>query len=160
MDLITWQTIGMCCPCFGVVFSGLQDCSVEKVAILFAIAKGKQQSKFYFTISQNKEGILPVATVSIALCFQQIYVSQRRRAIGDNFVIGFINNNKYTFASENVHFCLRKNRQLGHISIATGRIPSLSCSPSLFLPCFVFTDAIHFKTLTKMKPLYYKFFIS
>ena len=43
------------------------------------------------------------------------------------FVIGFININKYTSASENVHLCFRKNRQLGHISVATGRIPSLFC---------------------------------
>ena len=46
---------------------------------------------------------------------------------GDSFVIGYININKYTSASENVHLCFRKNRQLGHISVATGRIPSLFC---------------------------------
>ena len=57
----------------------------------------------------------------------QIYVSYRRRARGDNFVIGFKKINKYTSVSEKVHLSLRKNRQLGHISVATGRIPSLFC---------------------------------
>ena len=39
----------------------------------------------------------------------------------------------YTSASENVHLCLWKctplpqNCQVGHISVATGRIPSLFC---------------------------------
>ena len=36
-----------------------------------------------------------------------MYVSQQRRARGGNFVIGFLNINKYTSASENVHLCLR-----------------------------------------------------
>ena len=52
---------------------------------------------------------------------------KQHRARGDNFVIGFININKYTSASENVPLCLKKTRQLGHISVATGRIPSLFC---------------------------------
>ena len=52
---------------------------------------------------------------------------KQRRARGGNFVIGFININKYTSASENVHLCLKKTRQLGHISVATGRTPSLFC---------------------------------
>ena len=82
---------------------------------------------------ENKEGILPVATLSIAICSLPIYVSQRRCARGDNFLIGFININKYTSASENVHLCLRKSRQLGHISIATGSIPSLFCVISMML---------------------------
>ena len=32
---------------------------------------------------------------------------KRRRARGGNFVTGFININKYTSASENVHLCLK-----------------------------------------------------
>ena len=59
-------------------------------------------------ISQNKEGILPSSdTVYCFICSPQIYVSQQRCARGVNFVIGFININKYTSASENVHLCLR-----------------------------------------------------
>ena len=77
-----------------------------------------------FVLAQNKEGILPVATLSIAL-----YVLRRSMSACERwqFVIGFININKNTSASENVHLCLRKNRQLGHIRVATGRIPSLFC---------------------------------
>ena len=56
--------------------------------------------------------------------------ASEHRARGDNFVIGFININKYTSASENVPLCLKKTRQLGHISVATGRIPSLFCAVS------------------------------
>ena len=48
-------------------------------------------------------------------------------ASGGNFVISFININKYTSASENVHLCLSQKRQLDHISVAAGRIPSLFC---------------------------------
>ena len=41
MNLITWQTI--CVVHASVLFvSGLQDRSVEKIVILFAIVKGKQ----------------------------------------------------------------------------------------------------------------------
>ena len=55
------------------------------------------------SMAQNKEGILPVATLSIAL-----YVLRRSMsARGDDFFIGFININKYTSASENVHLSLR-----------------------------------------------------
>ena len=36
-------------------------------------------------------------------------------------------------ASENEHLCLEKNRELGHISVATGRIPSLFCDPTFYL---------------------------
>ena len=92
-------------------------------------------------VAQNKGGILPVAILSIALyVLRRSYVSQRCRARGGNFVIGFININKYTSASENVHLCLLKctplplNRQLGHISVATGRIPSFcGCSILQFI---------------------------
>ena len=57
---------------------------------------------------QNKEGILPSSdTVYCSICSPQIYVSQRRCARGGSFVIGFININKYTSVSENVHLCLR-----------------------------------------------------
>ena len=76
-------------------------------------------------IAQNKEDILPVVTLSIAL-----YVLRRSMSARDgNFVIGFININKYTSASEK---CtpLSQNGQLGHISVATGRIPSLFCAVS------------------------------
>ena len=59
-----------------------------------------------------------------------------QRARGGNFVIGFININKYTSASENLHLCLSQNRQLGHISVATGRIPSLFCDK--VLECNIF----------------------
>ena len=52
-------------------------------------------------------------------------------ARGGNFVIGFININKDTSSFENVYLCLRKNRQLGHISVATGRISSLLCTISI-----------------------------
>ena len=52
---------------------------------------------------------------------------KERRTRGDNFVIGFININKYTSASENVHLCSKKTQQLGHICVATGRITSLFC---------------------------------
>ena len=70
----------------------------------------------------------PVATLSIALYVLRRSMSDRQRlARGGNFVIGFITINKYTSASENVHLCLKKTRQLGHISVATGRIPSLFC---------------------------------
>ena len=79
-------------------------------------------------ISQNKEGILPVATLSIALYVLRRFMSDKECcARGGNFVIGFINTNKYTSASENVHLCLKMTRQLGHISVATGRIHSLFC---------------------------------
>ena len=79
-------------------------------------------------MTQNKEGIPPVATLSIALYVLRRSMSDKqRRARGGNFVIGFININKYTSASENVHLCL-KTYQLGHISVATGRIPSLFCA--------------------------------
>ena len=58
---------------------------------------------------QNKEGILPSSdTVYRSICSQQIYVNQQRRVRGGNFVIGFINFNKYTSASENVHLCFWK----------------------------------------------------
>ena len=77
-------------------------------------------------LPQDNEGILPV--VHSFICSPQIYVSQRRRARGGKFVIGFININKYTSAFENVHLCPSQNRQLGHISVATGRIPSLFCT--------------------------------
>ena len=66
-------------------------------------------------------------TVYCFMCSLQIYVSQRRRARGGNSVISFININKYTSVSENVHLCLSQHRQLGRISVATGRIPSLFC---------------------------------
>ena len=49
-------------------------------------------------------------------------------ARGGNFVIAFININKDTSSSENVHLCLRKKRQLGHISVATDSISSLFCA--------------------------------
>ena len=62
-------------------------------------------------------------TVYCSICSPQIYVSQRRHFC----VIGFININKYTSATENVHLCLKKTRQLGHMSVATGRILSLFC---------------------------------
>ena len=75
---------------------------------------------------QNKEGILPVATLSIALC-----VLRRFMLASDIAPEVFININKYTSASENVHLSLKKNRQLGHISVATGRIPYLFCGCSL-----------------------------
>ena len=79
-------------------------------------------------MAQNKEGILPVATLSIALSVLRRSMSDKQRcARGGSFVIGFININKYTSASENVHLCLKKTGQLGHISVATGRIPSLFC---------------------------------
>ena len=79
-------------------------------------------------MTQNKEGIPPVATLSIALYVLRRSMSDKqRRARGGNFVIGFININKYTSASENVHLCL-KTHQLGHISVATGRTPSLFCA--------------------------------
>ena len=81
-----------------------------------------------YLVAQNKEGILPVATLSIALYVLHRFMSAR----GDTFVIGFININKYTSASENVHLCLRKSRQLGHISVDTGRIPSLFCACSIY----------------------------
>ena len=71
-------------------------------------------------------------TVYCSICSPQIYVSQQLCARGGNFVIGLININKYTSASENVHLCLRKNRRLGHISVATGRIPSLFCALNLY----------------------------
>ena len=45
--------------------------------------------------AQNKEGILPVATLSIALYVLRRFMSAR----GGKFVIGFININKYTSAS-------------------------------------------------------------
>ena len=84
------------------------------------------------TQAQNKESILPVATLSIALyALRRSMSGKQRRARSGNFVIGFININKYTSASENVHLCLRKNHQLGHISVATGRIPSLFCDASV-----------------------------
>ena len=54
--------------------------------------------------------------------------NKQRRARGGKFIIGFININKYTSASENVYLCLKMTRQLGHISVATGRIPSLFCA--------------------------------
>ena len=58
---------------------------------------------------QNKEGILPVATLSIVLYVLRRSMSEKqRRARGGNFVIGFINIDKYTSASENVHLCLKK----------------------------------------------------
>ena len=70
--------------------------------------------------AQNKEGILPSSdTVYCSICSPQIYVSQRCRARGGNFVIDFININNYTSAFENVSL-LSQNRQLGHISVATG----------------------------------------
>ena len=80
-----------------------------------------------------KKVFYPVATLSIAL-----YVLRRSMSASDVapevaiFVIGFININKYTSASENVHLSHRKNRQLGHISVATGRIPPLFCGVMLF----------------------------
>ena len=46
-------------------------------------------------------------TVYCSICSPQIYVSQQLCARGGNFVIGLININKYTSASENVHLCLR-----------------------------------------------------
>ena len=52
-------------------------------------------------------------TVYCSICSPQIYVSQRRRARGDSFIIGFININKYTSAFENVHLRLRKNPLTG-----------------------------------------------
>ena len=77
-------------------------------------------------LSQNKEGSLPVATLSIAL-----YVLRRSMSASDT---GFININKDTSAFENLHLCLRKkNRQLGHISVATGRISSLFCDSIIYL---------------------------
>ena len=47
--------------------------------------------------SQDKESILPVATLSIALYVfrRSTQVSQRCRARGGNFVIDFINTNKW-----------------------------------------------------------------
>ena len=45
-------------------------------------------------VSQNKEGILPVATLSIALYgLYRSMSDKQRRARGGNFVIGFININ-------------------------------------------------------------------
>ena len=79
----------------------------------------------YITQSQNKEDSSD--TVYCSICSPQTYVSQRRRARGGNFLISFINIKKYTSVSENVHLCLSQNSQLGHISVATGRIPSLFC---------------------------------
>ena len=68
--------------------------------------------------AQNKEGILPSSdTVYCIICSPQIYVSQRRRARGGNFVIGFININKYTSASENVHLCLRAVNSVSLVSL-------------------------------------------
>ena len=69
-------------------------------------------------------------TVYCSICSPQIYVSWRLRARGGTFVIGFIDINKYTSASENVHLCLRS--QLGHISVATGSIPSLFCDQCIW----------------------------
>ena len=60
-------------------------------------------------LAHNKEGIRPVATLSIALYVlrRATYVSQRHCARGGKFVIGFINIDKYTSVSENVHLSLR-----------------------------------------------------
>ena len=46
-------------------------------------------------LAQNIGGILPVATLSIALYVLRRFMSAR----GGKFVIGFINTNKYTYAS-------------------------------------------------------------
>ena len=92
----------------------------------------KRQVMCYIVVAQNKEGILPVTTLSIALYVLRRSMSdKRRRTRGGNFVIGFININKYTSAFKNVHLCLKKTRQLGYISVTTGRIPSLFCGYSL-----------------------------
>ena len=58
--------------------------------------------------AQNKEGILPVATLSIAL-----YVLRRSMSASDFapevavLSSALLNIKKYTSASENVHLCLR-----------------------------------------------------
>ena len=68
----------------------------------------KETTKPVTPVPKNKEGILPSSdTVYCFICSLQIYVNQRRGARGDSFFIGFININKYTSASKNVHLCLR-----------------------------------------------------
>ena len=73
---------------------------------------------------QNKEGILPVATLSIVL-----YVSCWYRSESD--VAPEVTKLSSALLTS-MYLCLWKctpllqNRQLGHISVATGRIPSLS----------------------------------
>ena len=58
--------------------------------------------------AQNIEGNLPSSdTVYCSIFSPQIYVRQRRCARGGNFVLGFININKYTSVYEYVHLCLR-----------------------------------------------------
>ena len=49
----------MCCPCFGVFFSWLQDHSVERVVILFAVANGEKNSEFLFFFTRVATGFLP-----------------------------------------------------------------------------------------------------
>ena len=48
MNLLTWQTT--CVVHASVLFSGFQDRSVEKVVILFAIAKGNNSEFLFFSL--------------------------------------------------------------------------------------------------------------
>ena len=65
-----------------------------------------------------KKVFYPVATLSIALyVLRRFMSSQRCRARGGNFIIGFININKYTSASENVHLCLRTVNWVALVSL-------------------------------------------
>ena len=103
--------------------------------------------------TQNHNILLPIC--SIALYVLRIFMSASGR--GDSFVIGYININKYTSASENVHLCLRKNRQMGDISVATGRILSLFCDNCIFYTNFFYCYVYLVKRAVKQQQIVISF---
>ena len=64
-----------------------------------------------------------------------------------------------------IHLCLWKctplplNRQLGHISVATGRIPSLFCADSIDIYTNVLKDFPEFPTFIVLSRSFYQMFV-